>query len=141
MTTDVFYTYASVLIFFPWALLIFAPNGRFTEKIAFGCAIVLLLAAAYFTFGYLTNSEEGGSILSLNGLKNLFRSQEMLLTGWLNYLSFCLLVGTWISHDAQQVNIGHIFVVPVLILTLLTGPTGLLAYLLLRFFKTKKWSL
>ena len=142
MTTDTFYTYASVLIFLPWALLIFAPNGRYTEKIAFACAIVLLVAAAWFTFAYLSSPEEGGgSLLSLNGLKNLFRSQEMLLTGWLNYLSFCLLVGTWICHDSRELKIGHIFVAPTLVLTLLTGPAGLLAYLLLRFFKTRKWSL
>lgn len=141
MSADNFYWYASVLIFLPWLLLIIAPNGRYTEPIAFGAAIVLLLAAAIFTFIYLTGSNGGGSFLSLDGFKNLFRSKEMLLTGWLNYLSFCLLVGTWQTHDARHLNIGHIFVIPSLLLTMLTGPTGLLLYLLLRFFKTRKWDI
>jgi hypothetical protein len=141
MTADSFYWYASVLIFLPWALLIFAPNWRYTEPIAFGAAIVLLLAAAVFTFQFLANPSEGGHFLSLEGFKNLFRSKEMLLTGWLNYLSFCLLVGTWQTHDARQLKLGHIFLIPSLLLTLLTGPAGLLLYLLIRFFKTKKWDL
>lgn len=141
MTPDTFYWYASILIFVPWLLLIAAPNWKFTEPVAFGAAIILLLAAAVFTFQFLTSSEEGGSLLSLEGVKNLFRSKEMLLTGWLNYLSFCLLVGAWQSHDARQLKIGHIFVVPGLVLTMLTGPAGLLWYLVVRFFRTKKWDL
>ncbi|MFN0034175.1 MAG: ABA4-like family protein [Saprospiraceae bacterium] len=141
MTADSFYWYASILIFLPWLLLIAAPNWRYTEPIAFGAAIVLLLAAAVFTFQFLSSPDEGGSLRSLEGFKNLFRSKEMLLTGWLNYLSFCLLVGTWQTHDARQLRIGHLFVVPSLLLTMITGPAGLLLYLVLRFFKTKKWDL
>jgi len=139
MTADSFYWYASIVIFLPWLLLIAAPNWRYTEPIAFGAATVLLIAAAVFTFQFLTSPDEGGNLLSLEGFKNLFRSKEMLLTGWLNYLSFCLLVGTWQTHDARQLKIGHIFVIPSLLLTMLTGPAGLLVYLVVRFFRTKKW--
>lgn len=141
MSADNFYWYASVLIFLPWLLLILAPNGRYTEGIAFAAAVILLIAAATFTFLYLTGSEKTGSFLSLEGVKNLFRSKEMLMTGWLNYLSFCLLVGLWQSHDARELKIGHLFVIPSLLLTMLTGPAGLLLYLVLRFFKTKKWDI
>ena len=141
MTADSFYWYASIVIFLPWLLLIAAPNWRFTEPIAFGAAIVLLIAAAVFTFISLTNPVEGGNLFSLEGFKNLFRSKDMLLTGWLNYLSFCLLVGTWQTHDARQLRIGHIFVIPSLLLTMLTGPAGLLLYLVVRFFRTRKWDL
>lgn len=139
MTADSFYLYASILIFLPWLLLIAAPNWQYTEPIAFGMAIILLVAAAVFTFQFLTSPEEGGNLLSLEGFKNLFRSREMLLTGWLNYLSFCLLVGTWQTHDARQLKIGHVFVIPSLLLTMLTGPAGLLLYLVVRFVKTRKW--
>ena len=141
MTADSFYWYASIVIFLPWLLLIAAPNWRYTEPVAFGAATVLLIAAAVFTFQFLTSPEEGGNLLSLEGFKDIFRSKEMLLTGWLNYLSFCLMVGTWQTHDARQLRIGHIFVIPSLLLTMITGPAGLLLYLLLRFFKTKKWEL
>lgn len=141
MSADDFYWYASIIIFVPWVLLIAAPRWKFTEPIAFGSAILLLLAAAYFTFDYLRDSTVEGSLISLDGLTNLFRSKAMLLTGWLNYLSFCLLVGTWQSHDARQENLPHVLVIPCLILTLITGPAGLLLYLIFRFFKTKDWKI
>jgi Domain of unknown function (DUF4281) len=141
MTPDSFYWYASIIIFLPWLLLIAAPNWRYTEPISFGAATVLLIVAVVFTFQFLISLEEGGNLLSLEGIRNLFRSKEMLLTGWLNYLSFCLMVGTWQTHDARQLRIGHVFVIPSLLLTMLTGPAGLLLYLLVRFFKTKKWDL
>ena len=141
MNADDFYWYASILIFIPWGLLIAFPNWKFTETIAFASAIILFAAASIFTFKYLLGSNSGGSFLSFEGFKNLFRNKEMLLTGWLNYLSFCLSVGTWQSHDARQLKLGHIFVVPSLLLTMLTGPAGLLLYLVIRFFKTKKWDL
>lgn len=141
MTTDDFYWYASVAIFIPWALLIFLPRGRYTEPVAFGAAILLLLAAAWFTLHYFTDQEAGGNLFSLEGVKNIFRNRAMLMTGWLNYLSFCLLVGTWQVHDAREQKIPHLFVIPSLILTLLTGPMGMLVYMLVRFFKTRKWEI
>ncbi len=141
MTTDDFYWYASIAIFVPWALLIFVPRGRYTEPVAFGAAILLLLAAAWFTLSYFTDQEAGGNLFSLEGFKNIFRNRAMLMTGWLNYLSFCLLVGTWQVHDAREQKIPHLFVIPSLILTLLTGPMGMLVYMLVRFFKTRKWEI
>ena len=139
MTADNFYWYASVLIFIPWGLMIFAPRWRFTEPVAFGSALFLSLAAAWFTFSYLGGNNEDGSLLSLDGLKNLFRSKSMILTGWFNYLSFTLLVGVWQVHDARQEKIPHFAVVPGLILTLLAGPAGLLVYLVVRAVRKGKW--
>lgn len=141
MTADNFYWYASVLIFVPWALLIFASRWRFTEPIAFGSALLLSLAAAWFTFTFLSNGENEGSLLSLDGLGNLFRSKSMILTGWFNYLSFSLLVGIWQVHDARQEKISHFAVIPGLILTLLAGPAGLLVYLAIRALRKGKWDI
>ncbi|MBK8555476.1 MAG: DUF4281 domain-containing protein [Lewinellaceae bacterium] len=140
MTADNFYWYASLLIFLPWLLLMFAPSWRYTERVAFVAGFVLLAAAAFFTFRYvLHGADDGGSIFSLDGLKNLFRSKEMLLTGWLNYLSFSLFAGTWQSHDSREVKIPHIWVVLTLFLTMIAGPSGLLVYMGLRWVKTRKW--
>jgi hypothetical protein len=141
MSADDFYWYASVLIFIPWGLLILAPKYRYTETIAFVAAVVLLVAAAWFTIQYLTDTEEGGSLLSLEGFNRLFRSEQMLLTGWFNYLSFCLLVGVWQVNDSQREKIPSLFVAPALIMTMITGPAGLLLYLVIRFFKTKSWDI
>jgi Domain of unknown function (DUF4281) len=142
MTADNFYWYASVLIFLPWILLLLMPNGRYTERVAFGSAFLLLAVAAFFTVQYLrTPTDEGGSVLSLEGLKNLFRSKEMLLTGWLNYLSFSLFAGTWQNHDARNIGLPHPWVILTLLLTLIAGPSGLLLYLGLRWIKTRQWDI
>jgi len=141
MSSNDFYWYASILIFLPWLLLMFVPNWRRTELVAFIVAILLFLVAAWFTFSYLRSESATGDLWSLDGFENLFRSKEMLLTGWLNYLSFCLLVGIWQVHDARQEEIPHLLVVPSLLLTLITGPAGLLVYLVIRFFKTRKWEI
>jgi hypothetical protein len=141
MTADDFYWYASVLIFIPWGLLIAAPRYKYTEMIAFAAAVILLVAAAWFTIRYLTSTEEGGSLLSFEGINRLFRNEQMLLTGWLNYLSFCLLVGVWQVNDSQKEKISPIFIAPSLLLTMITGPAGLLLYLVIRFFKTKNWDI
>lgn len=142
MTSSDLYQYAGILIFVPWGLLVFAPKWRHTEAIAFGAALILLLAAAWYTFEFLSSGgPTGGHVLSLDGLLRLFREPDMLLTGWFNYLSFCLLVGIWQVHDARQEKIPHLLVVPSLALTMVAGPVGLLLYLLFRFFKTRRWDI
>lgn len=135
-----FYWYAAVLIFLPWALLIFMPSWRFTERVAFGAAFILMAVAIYFTARYLLfGGEEGGTLFTLDGLSNVFRSKEMLLTGWLNYLSFSLFGGAFQVHDAREQRIPHLWLAPSLLLTLLAGPSGLLLYLVIRWMKTRKW--
>ncbi|HNL38155.1 MAG TPA: ABA4-like family protein [Saprospiraceae bacterium] len=139
MSADNFYWYSTVLIFIPWVLLMFMPSWRYTERIAFGAGFILLLAAAYFTISYLLGGPDEGSFLSLDGLTHLFRSKEMLLTGWLNYLSFSLFAGAFQVHDGRDNEIPHLWIVPCLILTFVAGPSGLLLYLGLRWLKTRKW--
>jgi Domain of unknown function (DUF4281) len=138
MTVDSFYAFAGAVIFVPWLLLLFAPRWQHTQLIAAGAAIVMLIAAAWFTFQYLRHPDSG-SLLTLNGWSGLFRSREMLVTGWLNYLSFSLFTGIWQVSDARDLKIPHIALVPGLLLTLIAGPTGLLLYLLIRFVRTRKW--
>ena len=139
MTIENIYWYASILIFLPWALLIFAPKWKYTEPISFGAAFFLLLAAAYFTYQFLRYGDEGGSLFTVEGIAHLFRNQEMLTIGWLNALSFSLCVGIWQVHDARAEKIPHLMVAPCLAITLLAGPSGLLLYLLVRWAKTRKW--
>ncbi len=138
-----FYWYATILIFVPWALLLFWPNGRFTERIAFGAAFVLLLAGAFFSVQYMFSPPGEGAprFWTPEGLMNMFRSQEMLLTALFNYMSFCLFGGAWQINDARHIELPHIWTIPCLLATLLLGPSGILLYLLLRRLKTNSWEL
>lgn len=140
-TADDFYWTASVAIFAPWAALLFAPRWKHTELFVFGFAVALLFGAAFFTFKHLFGPADGGSLLTLEGLTNLFRSKNMLLTGWLNYLSFCLLVGLWVSRDGRDLKLSSWLIAIPLVLIMLTGPAGLLFYLVVRFAKTRRWDI
>jgi hypothetical protein len=55
-----------------------------------------------------------------------------LLAGWIHYLAFDLFVGSWLVRDAHLRGIAHGWVLPLLFLTFLFGPAGLLSYLGLR---------
>ena len=52
----------------------------------------------------------------------------MLLAGWIHYLAFDLLIGSWEVRDARELGIPHLFVVPCLFLTFMFGPAGWLLY-------------
>jgi hypothetical protein len=50
-------------------------------------------------------------------------------------------VGAWEARGAVRRGVPHLFVVPCLLLTLMLGPIGLMAYLLLRYASTRVWTL
>jgi hypothetical protein len=138
MSIENLYTYASGFIFIPWLMMMFAPNRRYTEPLAFFVAIVLLLAGIYYTIQLIRLGSDSGTLLSLSGILNFFRSNEMLLTAWFNYLSISLLAGIWQNRDSATLKIPHIWVLPCLLITFISGPVGILIYLLIRRVQTNK---
>ena len=121
-----------------WLLLIFAPNWSFTQRLVHQIWIPILLGSVYLGVFLLSPGmpEEGG-FSSLDGVMTLFTSPSFALVGWVHYLAFDLFVGAWEVRDARRRSITHIFVLPCLLMTLMLGPIGLLAYLLLRFALTR----
>ena len=73
-----------------------------------------------------------GSFLTLRGVLSLFRAPRVVLVGWIHFLAFDLFVGASIALDASRASISHVWVLPILGLTLMFGPAGMLAYLVLR---------
>ena len=90
---------------------------------------------AYLLFGYGTNPEEF-NFRTLYGVMVGFSVPHLVMAGWIHYLVFDLFVGAWEVRDAMRRNVPHWLVVPCLVLTLMFGPIGLLAYVLVRFFRT-----
>lgn len=121
-----------------WLLLAFAPDWSFTQRLVHQIWIPILLGSVYLAVLVMspTMSEEGG-FSTLDGVMMLFTSPSFALVGWVHYLVFDLFVGAWEVRDARRRSISHLFVVPCLVMTLMLGPIGLLAYLLLRFALTR----
>lgn len=69
---------------------------------------------------------------SIAGIRALFSSDGGIVVGWTHYLAFDLFVGLWIARDADAKGFGRLIQLPFLFATLMAGPIGLLAWLIVR---------
>lgn len=121
-----------------WLLLAFLPNAGITRVLVQSVAPALALGAVY---AWLWQSVPGSAInfTSLEGLRQTFQNDAMLLAGWVHYLVFDLFVGAWIVRDGRRRELWYPLLVPCLFLTFLMGPVGLLVYLVLRATRDPDW--
>lgn len=115
-----------------WLVLAVFPRRRWVTGIVTGTAVPALFAVLYIVLIVSTFGRADGGFSTLAGVAALFTNQWLLLAGWVHYLAFDLLVGTWEVRDAQGRGIPHALVVPCLFVTFMFGPAGWLLYLALR---------
>jgi hypothetical protein len=118
-----------------WAALLlslFVPKARRFVWPATQFAIPLAWAALYAILLAQALPVAEGGFDSIAGVRGLFANDSALSAGWLHYLAFDLFVGTWIARDCAERRVPALLVAPCLVLTLLAGPVGLLAYFILR---------
>ncbi|GAA4416801.1 hypothetical protein GCM10023187_48600 [Nibrella viscosa] len=98
--------------------------------------IPALLAVIYLSY-VVTGAAalDFGSFSTLSGIKSLFNQENAVLVGWIHYLAFDLVAGCWMLRDGQQRTINHFLLIPCLLFCFMLGPTGLLLYLVIRFFR------
>lgn len=140
MTPDSIFQVCSTIALAGWiVLLIVSPFWMTFDKFVIGIIITLFaivyawLIAQSFTAG---DFEKFGS---LNGVMELFTNRTAVTAGWVHYLAFDLLTGTWIKKNSIKYNISHWLLIPCLFLTFMLGPVGLLLYLLIRTIKAKRY--
>ena len=110
---------------------------RQTAPVALGLSVFLLCAIyCYLVFAGRQHDEPNGRLrgnfFSLAGVLGLFKSPRIVLAGWVHFLAFDLMVGLYVVSDAARHGINHWLMLPVLLLTMMFGPAGLLLYLLVR---------
>lgn len=140
MTFETLFTLANASVMPAWLLQVLAPRSKATAWVAHSYLYPVVLGACYLTLLITTWGGEGG-MGSLAQVRTGFASDGVLLLGWVHYLVFDLFIGAWISRDAQSNGMRHLHIVPTLVLTLLSGPIGLLSYLGLRWFKLRSTAL
>ena len=98
-----------ILIF--WALILFFPKNKLTQKIIVYPWVPLLIAFGYIYFLSSSNDILSVDFSSLSGLTDMFRNSNPIgvAAGWLHYLAFDFWVGCWILNDSQKKGIKHIF--------------------------------
>jgi hypothetical protein len=117
-----------------WLALALSPAGARWTPLArrfAGRWIPLLLAVGYVALFARHGMGEGG-YGSLAEVQRLLAVPGLLTAGWLHYLAFDLFVGAWISERAAALGLPHWVLLPLLALTFLFGPAGLLAWAALR---------
>ena len=131
---DLVFSIANWIVMAGWAALLLAPLRRealvLVARIASAavCAIYLLLLARGLIAG--PGLPEGAGFGTLDGVVALLSRREAMLAGWVHFLAFDLFVGSWMAEDAPRAGVPHWLLVPLLALTLMAGPVGLLLYLL-----------
>jgi hypothetical protein len=114
-----------------WIMLAALPRPGVTKMITTK-VVPSLLAVVYTAIAVSVFWRTAGGFSTLSGVGMLFSNPWMLLAGWLHYLAFDLLVGSWEIQDARERGIPHWTVVPCLALTFFFGPAGWLMYTILR---------
>jgi hypothetical protein len=125
MTPEQLFAIVNPLAALSWLLLIVLPRRA---AVVAGLVVPAILAALYVALIAAHWGGADGGFATLPDVAALFGNRWLLLAGWVHYLSFDLLVGTWEVEDARARGIRHLFVVPCLVLTFLFGPAGWLLY-------------
>lgn len=91
--------------------------------------------AVLYALLVLPHFVEHGAVLmrpELGKIAELLGSHAGATISWVHFLAFDLFVGRWIYLDGRQRRVNTWLMAPVLFLTLLFGPLGLLLHLCLR---------
>lgn len=130
LTPDQAFRAGSTVALFCWAALALSPPSRRWTPVVWrltGWAVPLALGVLYVVL-LVTHWGGPGGFGSLHDVQLLFSRPGPLAAGWLHYLAFDLFVGTWLARQAAESGVGHLWVLPCLLLTFLFGPAGLLTF-------------
>jgi hypothetical protein len=116
-----------------WLVWMAAPSSRLSRTLSHAVWPWMVLGALYLVFMVTAMTTaariDPGAFFSLEGVMALFGSRWMTVAGWTHYLCFDLFVARWIMNDAPDAGY---WLTPILFLTLMFGPLGLLCYLAVR---------
>lgn len=132
-TPDALFGAASGLAMFGWIALAVSPaRARWAGAARrFAGRVVPMLLAVVYVVLFARNGMADGGYGSLAEVQRLFAVPELLTAGWLHYLAFDLFVGAWIAERSAELGLPHLALLPLLVLTFLFGPAGLLAFVAL----------
>ena len=139
MNLETYFSIANTLSLLSWIILLIFPYNQKVKSGLVGIVIVFLSLLYIFFIGQSLQLDTMESFNSLAGIKSLFKSDVALLAGWIHYLAFDLMVGLYISKNAEKYGIHRILLSISLLLTFMFGPVGLFSYLIFRAIKNKRY--
>ena len=117
-----------------WALMILLPGWSWTRRIIGSPLIVLPAVVIYAVLVIPALGEVLPAVVSptLDGLRDLLGTADGAAAAWAHMIAFDLFAGRWSWLDSRERGVPALVMAPVLLLTILLGPLGLAAYLLVR---------
>jgi len=137
MTAEQIFSITNATAVVGWILLAVLPRRRWVTHVVAGAALPACFAVLYIAIVIAVFPRAEGSFSTLAGVRQLFSNPWLLLAGWLHYLAFDLLIGSWEARDSVERGVPRWLLVPCLFLTLMFGPAGWLAYRLVRM---RRWT-
>ena len=139
MELETVFGVANQLAMIGWLVLAATPY-RYSIAKTIAVGVGLVLGAVYAALMGTFWGQGQGGFDSLAGVQALFAHPGLLLGGWIHYLAFDLLVGTWEREQAAAIGLSRWLLVPCLFLTFMFGPVGWLLFMAIRFVRTSMLS-
>jgi hypothetical protein len=127
----------NIIAFLCWLPLFFFPYHPATQKYVQNFWTPIFFAIVYiFCFtNIIVSSNLFMNLNSIEDVKTFFDGPWGFLTGWVHYLCFDFVVGSYIVIGARKIHLKKVLVITCLVFTFLLGPLGFLLY---RGFKITK---
>lgn len=148
MWTGLFST-VNVIAMIGWVLLAFLPRKALVHSAVLFLGVALLCLIYAVLLGLVLSGSVDPALAagaaavkpgysSIPAVRAIFSSDGGVVVGWTHYLAFDLFIGLWIARDADSKGFSRLVQLPFLTLTFLFGPTGLLAWLVVREARARK---
>jgi hypothetical protein len=136
VTLDALFSLAGSAALVGWIGLALVPL-RYAAPRTLAVAIAAAIAALYCALIGVYWAQGQGGFGSLAEVARLFQTPGLLLAGWVHYLAFDLLVGSWEREEARRLGLPRLLLLPCLLLTFLFGPLGWLVFMALRLARQR----
>ncbi len=134
----ILFTLTNVLAMAAWVILISLPRKPLAHSavlylgVGLLCLIYTSCFAAVLTGAVSEGLSSEGNLMSVEGVRAFFATDAGVVIGWTHYLAFDLFTGLWIARDADAKGFSRLAQIPVLAMTFVAGPVGLLVWLIVR---------
>ena len=138
MTATNVFSLVNMLAMLMWIFMIIAPKWKVTRFLIDFKVVPIALASIYAI--YIFKAIQIGGMMDFGSLASvmaLFTEENAVLSGWVHYLVFDLLIGMWMLEQNKKLNINQFILVPCLLFTFMMGPIGFLLFTIVKTVKQK----
>jgi hypothetical protein len=123
-----------------WLLMIFAPGWGPTARIAGSPLTVLPVLVVYLALAVPVFPELWTAVSSpdLGSFRELTALPDGAGAVWAQVIAWDLLIGQWVYREGRRLEISALLMGPLLVLTVLLSPFGLLVFLGLRAVRARR---